>query len=195
MTGSPQRAELAARLRPALLDAASTPGRRVHGTTSGVLLPIAPGPGGEPTLMFTRRRDDLRRHPGEISFPGGRRDPDDSDVIATALREAHEETGLDPRDVELVGALTPIPTIATGYAIYPFVGVVDGGRAWMPQELEVAEVIEVPLAELAARYERRRMRRRGLTFTTNAFPLDDQRLIWGATGRITLELLQRLGLR
>lgn len=167
----------------------------MFGTAAGVLLPLAPGPGGEPTLMFTRRRDDLRRHPGEISFPGGRRDPDDTDVIATALREAHEETGLDPRDVELVGALTPIPTIGTGYAIYPFVGVVDGGRAWIPQEREVAEVIEVPLTELAARYERRRMRRRGFTFTTNAFPLDDQRLIWGATARITLELLQRLGLR
>lgn len=184
-----------ARLRPALLDAAATSGRRVPGTTAGVLLAVAAGPDGEATLMFTRRREDLRRHAGEISFPGGRRDPGDADVVATALREAQEETGLDPRDVELAGALTPIPTIATGYAIYPFVGVVEPGRAWAPHEPEVAEILEVPLTELADRYERRRMRRRGFVFTTNAFPLDDDRLIWGATGRITLELLQRLGLR
>src|SRR5580704_7973460 len=67
--------------------------------------------------VFTRRHHDLPRHAGEISFPGGRRDPEDADLIATALRETHEEVGLPPESVELIGALEPIPTVVTGYAV------------------------------------------------------------------------------
>ena len=79
--------------------------------------------------MFTKRRDDLKRHAGEISFPGGRRDPEDADLTATALREAHEEIGLPPDAVEIVGALPPTPTFVTNYAVYPFVGLIEPGFA------------------------------------------------------------------
>ena len=82
--------------------------------------------------VFTKRHDDLRRHPGEISFPGGRYDEGEPDLRATALREASEEIGLPEDAVEIVGALQPTPTIATGYAVYPFVGLIEPGRTWTP---------------------------------------------------------------
>ena len=77
---------------------------------------------GELHAVFTERRDDMRKHAGEISFPGGRQDEPDEDLRQTALREAEEEIGLDPGVVELVGALPPVGTFVTGYRVYPFVG-------------------------------------------------------------------------
>jgi 8-oxo-dGTP pyrophosphatase MutT (NUDIX family) len=100
--------------------------------------------------VLTRRRDDMRRHAGEVSFPGGRADPEDADLPSTALREAHEEIGLPPAAVQLIGALQPTPTIATNYAVYPFVGLIEPGFAWEPSAGEVAEVLELPLGALRA---------------------------------------------
>ena len=90
----------------------------VHGgrTDSAVLVPLFEDPAGALHAVFTRRRDDLKRHPGEISFPGGRQDPGET-LVETALREAHEEIGLPPAAVEIVGALPPTPTFVTNYAI------------------------------------------------------------------------------
>jgi 8-oxo-dGTP pyrophosphatase MutT (NUDIX family) len=92
-------------------------------TDAAVLVPLYRS-GGEFYAVFTKRRDDLRRHPGEISFPGGRYDEGERDLLATALREAEEEIGLPTDAVEVLGALQPTPTIATGYAVYPFVGMI-----------------------------------------------------------------------
>ena len=83
--------------------------------------------GGDLHAVFTRRREDLKRHAGEISFPGGRQDEPDEDLRMTALREAEEEIGLRQQDVELVGALPPVGTFVTGYRIFPFVGVIETG--------------------------------------------------------------------
>jgi 8-oxo-dGTP pyrophosphatase MutT (NUDIX family) len=141
--------------------------------------------------VFTRRREDLKRHPGEISFPGGRRDPEDPDLEATALREAHEEIGLPPDAVEVIGALQPTPTFVTGYAIYPFVGLIEPGFEWIVADAEVAEVLELRLADVRSGYARRRLIRRGLPFRTDAYQVGDQ-LIWGATARIVADLLDRL---
>ncbi|MGI8921611.1 MAG: NUDIX hydrolase [Solirubrobacteraceae bacterium] len=147
--------------------------------------------GGELHAVLTRRRQDLRRHAGEISFPGGRRDDADSDLISTALREAHEEIGLDPAGVHVVGALTPTPTFVTGYAVYPFVGLIEPGQRWSPSAREVAEVLELPLRAVAASHARRRLIRRGVPIRTDVYEVGGA-LIWGATARIVAELLDRL---
>ena len=142
--------------------------------------------------IFTRRRRDLRSHPGEISFPGGRRDDGES-LSEAALREAEEEIGLAREDVALQGALKPVPTIATNYAVYPFVGIIEPGGEWTPSAGEVDEIIELPLAHLRASRTRRRMEHRGIPFRTDVYDVGAERVIWGATARIVSDLLARLG--
>jgi 8-oxo-dGTP pyrophosphatase MutT (NUDIX family) len=146
---------------------------------------------GEPHLILTRRRKDLRRHAGEISFPGGRRDPGDADLRATALREAEEEIGLPPAEVEVIGELPTVSTFATGYVIHPFVARIPEGLTWTLSPREVDTVLELGLAALAAGYERATMTRRGITFKTNAYTVGES-FIWGATARIIEQLLERL---
>jgi 8-oxo-dGTP pyrophosphatase MutT (NUDIX family) len=160
------------------------------GAEAAVLVPLFIA-GDELHAVFTKRHDDLRRHPGEISFPGGRRDPSDANLIETALREAHEEVGLPAASVELAGALQPTPTIATGYAVYPFVGMIAAGFAWAPNAREVAEVIELPFSALRSGFGRRRLVRRGLPIRTDTYLVGDH-LIWGATARILSDLFDRL---
>lgn len=143
------------------------------------------------TAVFTERRADLRRHAGEISFPGGRQDPDE-DLRSTALREAEEEIGLDPGGVELVGALPPVGTFVTGYRIFPFVGLIEPGQTWRPQATEVAEVLEFTLEELVSGHEMQRLIRKGVPIKTPTYTVDGH-LVWGATARIVQELLERLG--
>lgn len=141
--------------------------------------------------VFTRRHHELPRHAGEISFPGGRRDAGDADLVATALRETHEEVGLPADSVQVIGALEPIPTVVTGYAIHPFVGIVPGNYRWTPSDREVAAVIDLPLPAVAAGYGRRRLVRRGAAIRTDTYVVDDH-MIWGATARIVSDLLDRL---
>ena len=159
-------------------------------TDAAVLVPLYVK-SGELHAVFTKRRDDLRRHPGEISFPGGRYEEGEPDLRATALREAQEEIGLPPDAVEIVGALQPTPTIVTGYAVYPFVGLIDAGRTWTLSAREVAEVIELSIRDLIDGYGRRRLVRRGLPIRTDTYLVSDH-LIWGATARILADLLDRI---
>jgi 8-oxo-dGTP pyrophosphatase MutT (NUDIX family) len=159
-------------------------------TDAGVLVPLYMDE-GELHGVFTRRREDLRRHPGEISFPGGRSDEGDADLRSTALREAHEEIGLPLDAVDVVGALQPTPTVVTGYAVYPFVGLIEPGRIWQVSEREVAEVLELPLRALLAGYGRRRLVRRGLPIRTDTYVVGDH-LIGGATARILADLFDRI---
>jgi 8-oxo-dGTP pyrophosphatase MutT (NUDIX family) len=180
-------------LRQVLLTPEQAVALDVRGATDAAVLVPLYVEGGELHAVFTKRRDDLRRHPGEISFPGGRRDEGDADLLATALREAHEEIGLPTEAVEVVGALQPTPTIATGYAVYPFVGVIAPGLEWTLSAREVAEVIELPLSALKQGYARRRLVRRGLPIRTDTYLVGDH-LIWGATARILADLFDRLAL-
>jgi 8-oxo-dGTP pyrophosphatase MutT (NUDIX family) len=158
---------------------------------SAVLVPLFADAAGTAHLVFTERRADLRRHAGEISFPGGGREPRDRDLRATALRETCEELGLPAQAVELLGALQPTPTFVTGYAIYPFVGLIEPGFAWVPQEREVARVLELPLEAVRAGYRRRRLVRRGMPFRTDAYEAGGH-VVWGATARIVADLLERI---
>jgi 8-oxo-dGTP pyrophosphatase MutT (NUDIX family) len=189
--GSRSRTELAHALRAVLLDAGDAAALDVHGRIdAAVLVPLYVAD-GELHAVLTRRRDDMRRHPGEISFPGGRQDDDETDLRLTALREAEEEIGLPARAVELVGALQPTPTIATNYAVYPFVGLIEPGHAWRPSAYEVAEVLELPLRALRDGYSRRRLLRRGVPFRTDVYVVGKD-LIWGATARMVGDLLERV---
>lgn len=98
----------------------------------------------QPSVLLTRRTDHLTDHPGQISFPGGRAEPEDAGAIATALREAHEEIGLEPHEVEVLGCL-PTYTTVTAFIVTPVVALVQPGFKIMPDPFEVAEVFEVPL--------------------------------------------------
>jgi 8-oxo-dGTP pyrophosphatase MutT (NUDIX family) len=150
--------------------------------------------GGEPEeahVVLTRRRSDLRRHAGEISFPGGRSDAEDANLAETALREAEEEIGLPRAEVKLLGELPAVSTFATGYIIHPFVASIPAGIAWSLSPKEVDAVLELPVPALRAGRTRTRMERRGISFETDAYVVDDH-LIWGATARIIEHLLERL---
>jgi 8-oxo-dGTP pyrophosphatase MutT (NUDIX family) len=159
---------------------------------AAVLVPLFLGAQArDPHVVLTRRRADLRRHAGEISFPGGRQDAEDPDLTATALREAEEEIGLERSRVQLLGALAPTSTFATNYVIHPFVGTIPAGIAWQLSAREVDAVLELPLEALRAGRTRTRMERRGITFETDTYVVDEH-LIWGATARILETLLERL---
>ena len=116
---------------------------------AAVLLLLYPDPaGGEEILLFTRRTETLSSHRGQISFPGGRIDPMDTDATAAALREAQEEVGLDPSGVQVVGTLPDVYTVVSSFLITPVVGQALVRPAFVPNPAEVAELIEVPLAAL-----------------------------------------------
>jgi 8-oxo-dGTP pyrophosphatase MutT (NUDIX family) len=161
------------------------------GTPAAVLVPVLDRP--EPALLFTVRSQEVRDHKGEISFPGGVRHPEDRDLLGTALRETEEELGIVPDLVEVLGALPPTHTVVTGYVIVPFVGVLTGRPALVPSPVEIAEVLELPVAALSAS-EREEGTGDGLR-TWFAYEVDGH-TVWGATGRIVhgfLQVLRRRG--
>jgi 8-oxo-dGTP pyrophosphatase MutT (NUDIX family) len=179
------------RVRSRLLDPGSALTLDVRGVTDAAVLVPLFFVGDVLNVVFTRRHHDLPHHPGEISFPGGRREMQDADLCATALREAEEEVGLPPAAVEVLGALQPTPTIVSGYAIHPYVGLIEPGFQWVPSAREVDEVIEVSVPALRAGYARRQVERRGITLRTDSYLAGDH-LIWGATARILGDLLDRV---
>jgi len=165
-----------------------------HGATdAAVLLPLYGWP-EDPGLIFTERRADLRRHAGEISFPGGRQDHPDEVLLETALREAEEEIGLDREAVEVIGALPPIGTFVTSYKVHPFVGLVGHPRELTlePSPAEVETVLTFSLEVLREGFGMRRLVRRGVPIRTPTFTVEEH-LIWGATARILGDFLERLG--
>ncbi len=158
--------------------------------SAAVLVPLYGAPGGL-HMVLTRRRLDLRSHAGEISFPGGRTDPEDTGPLQTALREAEEEIGLPRAGVRVLGPLPPVPTFVTNYLIHPFVASVPAGVAWELSPLEVDAVLELPVGEIGAGRTVTRLERRGVSFLTDAYVVGEH-LIWGATARIIEHLLARL---
>ena len=147
---------------------------------------------GRLSVLFTRRNEQLRQHAGQISFPGGGVDPADADVIAAALRETDEETGITADQVEPFGYLDCFETVS-GYCVTPVAGFVDGDYSPCPHNDEVDEVFEVPLAFILepASLRREHILWRGRERDIFAFEWEGRR-IWGATAAILKNLLDRL---
>jgi 8-oxo-dGTP pyrophosphatase MutT (NUDIX family) len=173
-------------LTPEQATAMDAPGSKA----AAVLVPLFLS-GEELVTVLTERHADLRRHAGEISFPGGRPDSPDEDPRTTALREAEEEIGLERDAVGLLGALPPVGTFVTSYRVQPFVGWIPPGQAWSVQEAEVEQVLELSLRELRDGYEQQRLLRHGVPFRTPTYTVDGH-VVWGATARIVQSLLRRL---
>lgn len=145
-----------------------------------------------PTVLLTLRASTLARHAGQVAFPGGRVDPTDADAATAALREAHEEIGLDPAAVELAGAL-PSHTSGTGFHIVPVIGLIAPGQPLLPNPHEVAEIFELPLSVVldpAAPWQER-MQWQGRQREYWVWPHERHR-IWGATAAILLNLARVL---
>jgi 8-oxo-dGTP pyrophosphatase MutT (NUDIX family) len=157
---------------------------------AAVLVPIVARP--ELTVLLTQRTEALRRHSGQIAFPGGRMEPTDRDPIATALREAEEEVGLDPSFVEPLGYLDAYRT-GTGFRIFPVVSLVREGFTLKLDAREVADAFEVPLAFLMDEANHRTEARTwlGVERRFYAMPFED-RYIWGATAGIMKNMHKRL---
>lgn len=160
---------------------------------AAVLMPLVRRPGGL-TVLLTRRTDHLQHHAGQISFPGGRTDPGDADAVATALREAHEEVGIQPDEVEVIGRL-PVYTTVTAYAVTPVVGLLSPPRSLAMEAFEVADVFEVPLAFLMnpAHHRRHAVEFQGLSRRFLSMPWSpdaggEPYFIWGATAAMLRNL-------
>ena len=139
----------------------------------------------ELTVLLTQRTEQLSTHSGQVAFPGGRQDPEDADATATALREAQEEVGLDPGQVEVLGSL-PVYETGTAFMVTPVVALVQPDAPLHPNPYEVADVFEVPLRFLLdpAHHQRHRLHWQGLEREWFSMPYLDggrERYIWGAT--------------
>jgi 8-oxo-dGTP pyrophosphatase MutT (NUDIX family) len=178
-------------LRETLLDPLEAALIEVAGDAQAAVLVPLYERDGDLVAVFTQRPHDLRRHAGQISFPGGARDGGDAALTDTALREAHEEIGLRREAVTLLGALRPITVPASNFALYPFVGAIERPPSWTIAEREVDAVLELSLGELARNYVKREMTRADHTFKTDTYT-SGEHLIWGATARILRDLFERI---
>ncbi len=176
-------------LRSAL--SAHTPARHSVGAQASVLVPVFADPGGL-RLLFTKRPESLRSHPGQVSFPGGRIDPSDESAAAAAVREAHEELGIAPHEVELLGQLDDVVT-GTGFTVTPFVGWLPVMPVLRPNPAEVEDWFWFPLDRFVDDDSWR-----GLDITRGGrvyklwFFDDAPYTIWGATAAMTRQLVELL---
>ena len=159
-------------------------------TPAAVLVPVVERP--EPTVILTLRPETMRKHPGQVSFPGGRIDPGDDGPVAAALREAEEEIGLPPSAVQVIGTADRYRTV-TGFEVTPVVGILPPGLELAPHPGEVAAMFEAPLHYLLdPRHQRVRSAEwRGRMRTYYEIEWEDRR-IWGATAAMIVNLSRRL---
>ncbi len=143
-------------------------------------------------LLYTRRTDKVESHKGQVSFPGGACDDGESTPEETALREADEEIGLNPKDVKILGRLTNLITISY-FRVTPVVGVVKWPNVFRVGEAEVARVFTIPLGWLANKSNRWQFERPDLKRALIAYHPYDGELLWGATARMTVDFLNVLG--
>jgi len=171
----------------AVADALSVRGKSCR--EAAVIALIYPDRDG-PSLLLTLRRSDLADHPGQISFPGGSRDAGE-DLVETALREAREELGVSPEDVDVLGPLTPLFIPPSGFCVYPFVATVDRLRDLSPNPDEVEAVLRVPLSHFLEENIRvtEEWVLRGEPVTVPFYAYETHK-VWGATAMILSELLE-----
>ena len=176
--GNPMPAAMVERLRPSL-------------RAAGVLIPIVNRP-ESPSVLLTERSADLKHHAGQVSFPGGGMEDHDEDIVATALRETHEEVGIMPSEVDIAGYLEPVATI-TGYAVTCVVGLVEPTVRLVRDPVEVETIFEVPLAFLMDRGNAEMTEREyeGSRFPVVTFHYAGHR-IWGATAGMLVSLSEML---
>ncbi len=186
-TETPSLPELKARLSPLDLTSPGPPGCQ----PAGVLVPLFCA-AGEPQVLFTQRTGTVKHHQSQISFPGGVADPGDENLLATALREAQEEIGLDPQRVEVIGMLRPTATV-TGFWINPFVALIPYPYVFRLNPQEVARLLIIPLREFfpPERWRTEPYTYQGKTISVCCWHQGDT-CIWGATARLLLDLLTRL---
>ncbi len=147
----------------------------------------------EPRVLLTRRSMQLRKHPGQVAFPGGRAEAGDGSVLATALRETEEETGIPADAILPLGYLGRYDTI-TGYRVTAVVGMIAPEQRWVPNRCEIDEIFAVPLADVIdpACYQRQSVRHAGRQFEILTLKHPEQH-IWGATAQMLHEFGQRIG--
>lgn len=187
LPGLEAQRRMAPRPRPGWPPLSWPPGAR----RAAALILVFPAPG--PTLVLTVRSRGLPLHAGQVSLPGGAVEPGEA-IDAAALREAHEEVGLDPRRVRIVGPLTPLHIPVSGFTLHPVVGIVEACPPLRPSDGEVERILEVPIAELAdpARIRRTVGVRDGVEYDVPAFDVSSER-VWGATAMVLAEFLAVLG--
>ena len=161
---------------------------------AAVLLLLYPDAAGEAHIVVTERTDRGGHHSGEVSFPGGRAEPDDGDAVATALREAAEEVGLDPAEcgLRVIGRLPGLWVPVSNFAVTPIVAVADRRPTMRRQPSEVAAILELPVAAIlpGARLVARERQFRDRRLTYEAYQIDDLPgaspglVIWGMTARV-----------
>jgi 8-oxo-dGTP pyrophosphatase MutT (NUDIX family) len=182
-----------AAIRAALLRQPAAPEKRNGLTCAAVLIPLLPVDGGW-QVLFTRRTERVETHKGQVAFPGGACDPGDTDIFATALRETHEEIGVPPDAVRLLGVMPAMPTL-TGFLVTPVVGVMRWPTPLALQEHEVSRAFHVPLEWLldpANRDTRLYTRSNGTSDMIIFFRPYDGETIWGVTGQIVVDFLTRI---
>lgn len=181
------------KMTPSARENQRQPGKPGDARLGGVLALLYPS-NGELQLVLTRRRDDLKSHAGQMSFPGGQREAQET-LATTALRETEEEIGIPAQSVEVIGQLTPLYIPPSDFEVHPFVAWYSNGSRpkFSPNPGEVAEIVEVPLQHLldpSSRFEQP-WDFRGQSITVPYYAVGDHK-VWGATAMMISELVERL---
>jgi 8-oxo-dGTP pyrophosphatase MutT (NUDIX family) len=182
--------ELTERLRTVLADRERVALADGDAVRCAVLVPLLPDAGGY-RVLYTRRTEHLPDHRGQVAFPGGKHAASDLALVDTALRETHEEVGIAPADVRVLGRLDDVTTMAARYVVTPFVGILPADTRLRPNPAEVADVFTVAMADLADPEFQGTQPRSwdGMVYQVDVITAGDHN-IWGLTLRITQNLLE-----